>query len=775
MTRKKRSINITFKRLIKWYLPVIVLIFGMMLAYCWYLSIRIDKRFSGRRWSIPSKVLSDTTILYPGQKINRVLFNEKLRHLGYRDVTQRPDEKGELRISTSLMEIYLHDFKVASRYKEGVPVQIKFDNNRITSILNSSTGKPLSILELEPEEVMLFFGPKRERRRLVSIDQVPMNVIHAVLAAEDHRFYEHKGLDPRGILRAIYTDLRHGSFRQGGSTITQQLAKNYFLTPKRTLIRKLKELFMSLTIEMMYQKSEILEIYLNEIYMGQNASEAINGIGEASIFYFGKPVEKLSLAEAATLGGLIRAPNYYSPYIDKNRCMKRRNVVLNAMYKQGWISDEELKSTLPLPVNAVGYAAYRKKAPYFMDYLSDQLTALYSPQDLSSLGLTIYTTLDTQVQIAAENALKKGLEALEKSIPVLSRTDPQKKLQGAVIVMQPKTGYVLAMVGGRNYSVSQYNRITQARRQPGSAFKPFVYLSGLDQFTPASILPNKPKTYEIDGKEWTPQNYSPMTEECVTVRDALAKSINLATVDLAMQVGIDHIVETARSLGFSTPMRPYPSIALGSFEVIPLELARAYCPFAADGVLPFPLALKSVLDEQGNILEQRHMSIKEVMTPEKAFLMSSLLQSVVEKGTASSLKEMGITFPVAAKTGTTNDYRDAWFVGYTPDILALIWVGFDDGSPIYATGSKAAMPVWADLMNALPQYVSGGWFRMPPGVVRGMVCSENRAPAVKDTCPHPKEEYFLADHVPEGYCPIYGQGNSIERIINGIKGFINKF
>ena len=746
-----------------------------MLAYCWYLSIRIDKRFSGRRWSIPSKVLSDTTILYPGQKINRVLFNEKLRHLGYRDVTQRPDEKGELRISTSLMEIYLHDFKVASRYKEGVPVQIKFDNNRITSILNSSTGKPLSILELEPEEVMLFFGPKRERRRLVSIDQVPMNVIHAVLAAEDHRFYEHKGLDPRGILRAIYTDLRHGSFRQGGSTITQQLAKNYFLTPKRTLIRKLKELFMSLTIEMMYQKSEILEIYLNEIYMGQNASEAINGIGEASIFYFGKPVEKLSLAEAATLGGLIRAPNYYSPYIDKNRCMKRRNVVLNAMYKQGWISDEELKSTLPLPVNAVGYAAYRKKAPYFMDYLSDQLTALYSPQDLSSLGLTIYTTLDTQVQIAAENALKKGLEALEKSIPVLSRTDPQKKLQGAVIVMQPKTGYVLAMVGGRNYSVSQYNRITQARRQPGSAFKPFVYLSGLDQFTPASILPNKPKTYEIDGKEWTPQNYSPMTEECVTVRDALAKSINLATVDLAMQVGIDHIVETARSLGFSTPMRPYPSIALGSFEVIPLELARAYCPFAADGVLPFPLALKSVLDEQGNILEQRHMSIKEVMTPEKAFLMSSLLQSVVEKGTASSLKEMGITFPVAAKTGTTNDYRDAWFVGYTPDILALIWVGFDDGSPIYATGSKAAMPVWADLMNALPQYVSGGWFRMPPGVVRGMVCSENRAPAVKDTCPHPKEEYFLADHVPEGYCPIYGQGNSIERIINGIKGFINKF
>lgn len=747
----------------------------MMLVYCWYLSIRIDSRFSGRRWSIPSKVYSDTTILYPGQKINRFLFNEKLRRLGYREVPHRPESKGELRASASLTEIYLHDFKVPSRYKDGVSVQIRFDDHRINSIVDSNTGLPMSILELEPEEIMLFFGPNRERRQLVSIDQVPQHVIHAVLAAEDHRFYEHKGLDPRGILRALYTNLRHASIRQGGSTITQQLAKNYFLTPKRTLIRKLKELFMSLTIEMMYEKNEILEIYLNEIYLGQKASEAINGIGEASFFYFGKPVNTLSLAEVATLGGLIRGPNHYSPYVDKNRCKKRRNVVLNAMYEQGWISDEELKTTLPLPVKAVGYASYGKKAPYFMDYLSDQLAVLYSPQDLTSLGLSVYTTLDTQVQMAAENALRRGLDALEKSNPALSRTDPQQKLQGAVIVMQPKTGYVLAMVGGRNYSVSQFNRITQARRQPGSAFKPFVYLSGLDQFTPASILSNTSRTYEVDGKEWKPQNYTPMMEERVSVRDALAKSINLATVDLAMQVGIDHIVNTARSLGFSTPMKPYPSIALGSFEIIPLELARAYCPFAADGVLPFPLALKQILDDRDNMLEQRHMSIREVTTPEKAFIMSSLLQSVVEKGTAGSLKEMGINFPVAAKTGTTNDYRDAWFVGYTPEILALIWVGFDDGASIYASGSSAALPIWADLMNALPQYVSGRWFRTPAGVVQRLVCSESGQPAEEDRCPFPIEEYFLADHVPEDGYPIHGDGDSFGRIIHGIKDFFNTF
>jgi penicillin-binding protein 1B len=329
------------------------------------------------------------------------------------------------------------------------------------------------------------------------------------------------------------------------------------------------------------------------------------------------------------------------------------------------------------------------------------------------------------------------------------------------------------MVGGRNYSFSQFNRITNARRQPGSAFKPFVYLSGLDKFTPASLLSNEPKIYEVDGKEWIPQNYEPMTEEHVRLRDALARSINLATVDLAMQVGIDQIISTAVKFGFSTPLKPYPSIALGSFEMIPLELARAYCPFAADGVLPYPLALKEVLDENNVILERRHMSIKPVITPEKAFIMSSLLQSVVENGTAKSLKNMGITFPVAAKTGTTNDYRDAWFVGYTPDILALIWVGFDDGTSIRASGSKAALPIWAGLMNALPQYVSGGWFRMPAGVVKRVVCSESGQLAVENRCPHPMEEYFLAGHVPTDYCPIHGFGNSFGRIIDGIKGFFN--
>ncbi len=756
-------------------LPLAVLMAGSILLYCWYLSFQIDQRFSGRRWRIPSKVFSNTTLLYPGQQINRTLFNEKLRRLGYRQFARNPRNKGELSTSASVVKLFLHDLAMPSRHREGVPVRIRFTGNRIESITHLNTGEPMPILELEPEEVMLFFGRDREQRRLVSIEQVPKHVIDAVLAIEDSRFYRHKGLDPRGILRAMYTNLRYASIRQGGSTITQQLAKNYFLTPKRTVIRKLKELFMSLTIETMYEKNEILEIYLNEIYLGQKASVAVSGIGEASFFYFGKSVMGLSLNEAATIAGLIRGPNYYSPYFHKERCRKRRNMVLNAMYEKGWISNEELKTVLPLPIKTVGYESYGKIAPYFMDYLSDQLNVLYSPQDLSSLGLSIYTTLDTQVQMAAEKALNRGLERLEKLNPALGRKDPQKRLQGALVVMQPKTGYILAMVGGRDYSLTQFNRITQARRQPGSAFKPFVYLSGLDTLTPASILSNEPVTYEVNGKEWRPQNYEAMTVERVSVRQALAESINLATVDLAMKVGLDKIVSTAKQFEFSTSLKPYPSIALGSFEVIPLELSRAYCVFAADGVLPYPLSLKEVLDENGKILERGQMRIRQVATPAKAFIMNSLLRSVVETGTAGSLRAMGISFPVAGKTGTTNDYKDAWFVGYTPDILALIWVGFDNNDSIFASGAGAALPIWANLMNALPQYVSGVWFKMPSGVVQGIVCSESGQLVLKNRCPYPVEEYFLDGHVPSDTCQIHAGESQIGRIIDEFKGFINTF
>jgi penicillin-binding protein 1B len=667
------------------------------------------------------------------------------------------------------LRVFLYDLKAPWKKRAGFPVHIQFNPNTIKTIAREDNGKSISLLEIEPEEIMLFFGRERESRRLVSIQKVPEHFIHAVLAAEDHRYFQHWGIDPRGILRALITNLRHGAIRQGGSTITQQLAKNYFLTPDRSLVRKFQEALLAIVMECNYSKHEILEIYLNEIYLGQKGSVAVNGIGEAAYFYFGKPVQELSLSEVATIAGLIKAPNHYSPYIDKNACRRRRNSILKAMQSRGWISDAQLQAHTKTPVITAGYTIYGKQAPYFIDYLAQQLTTLYKPEELASLGLSIYTTLDPQVQMAAEKALRKELSRLENKIVALKRKSSDKKLQGAVVVMQPKTGHILAMVGGRNYGKSQFNRITQSRRQPGSAFKPFVYVTGLDTFTPITILSNTPKTYKVDGKTWAPKNFEHHAKKQVSVRSALENSDNLATVDLAMQIGLKPIIETATRFGFSTPFKPYPSLSLGAFEVIPIELARAYCAFAAGGMMPFPLGLKAVIDENGHVLERRHLKMERLISPEKAFMITSLLRGVVENGTGRTLGNKGISWPVAGKTGTTNNSRDAWFIGYTPDILALVWVGFDNGDSIKATGAQAALPIWAELMKAIPHQISHKGFRVPDGIVTRMICDEDGKPVVSQNCAKPRKEFFLAENAPPKprlRGPIQG---IFEKLIEGIK------
>jgi penicillin-binding protein 1B len=759
-----------------------LIIFGLIILfvaslgaviYGWYLAGQVDARFSARRWSIPSKVYSDTMLLYPGQRLNLPLLQEKLRQMGYREVSGPPARQGEKQTSQNglRLNIFLKDLKTPWINRPGFSVQIEFKENTISSLRRHGDGSPLPLLEIEPEEIMLFFGRERERRQLVAIGQIPEHVIQAVLAAEDNRFYEHWGIDPRGILRAMMANLRHGGIRQGGSTITQQLAKNYFLTPDRNLTRKFKEVVLAFTMEWKYTKAEILEIYLNEIYLGQKGSAAINGIGEAAYFYFGKPVSELSLTEAATIAGLIKGPNKYSPYVDKAACRTRRNQVLATMQRKGWISDPVLQTQLKAPVETVGYSVYGKKAPYYIDYLTQQLEALYKPEDLAALGLSIFTTLDSMVQLAAEKALSAGLQRLEDKIPGHKDRSADSRLQGAVVVIQPKTGHILAMVGGRNYSESQFNRITQARRQPGSAFKPFVFLTGLDKFTPIDMLSNQPKTYAVDGQVWEPKNFEPDAPPVVTLRQAIENSYNLATVDLAMQIGLDPIIDTATRFGFTTALQPYPSLALGAFEVLPLELARAYSVFAAEGIMTFPLALKAVSDENGQVLEQRQLKIGRLIPAANAFLMNTLLQGVIDSGTGRSLKNFGINWPVAGKTGTTNNYRDAWFIGYTPDILALVWVGFDNGDPIKATGAGAALPIWAELMKAIPHHVSANPFRMPDGIVKRFVCADEGKAIVSKNCRRPYQEFFLAENEPPESSGPGGKPKILEQLIKGIKDF----
>ncbi len=750
---------------------VCLIILGLALgsAYCWYLSGRIEKRFSGRKWAIPSTVYSDTFLLFPGKRISPLFLQEKLRKLGYRKTENPPGKKGEYRLNDQTLEIYFKDLSLPDNTRKGFLAEISLDQDTIREIRRMDTNDFLALAELEPEIIMQYFGEERELRRVVSIDDIPGHLEKAVIAIEDNRFYKHFGIDPRGIARAFYANIRHGAILQGGSTLTQQLAKNYFLTPERTLRRKINEMFIALAMEFRYSKNEILEIYLNEIYFGQKGSVSINGAGEAANFYFGKNVEDLTLAESALLAGIIKAPNFYSPFSNPEKCEERRNQVLAVMLEQRLISESEYAPAVKEPVKTIGYKKYNRNAPYFLDYVSLQLHDLYPEATLASQGFSIFTTLDTEVQQAAEKALAYGLDRLERRIPALERTDPGKSLQGAVLVMQPRTGNILAMVGGRDYGISQFNRATHARRQPGSCFKPLIAALLLDVFKPSDLLSNEKKGYPVNGDIWEPDNFEDIPEKELSVRDMLRLSCNRAAVDLAMRGGLETLIRRLRAFDFSATFSPWPSLALGAFEVIPLELARAYCVFAADGIQPFPLSIKEVTDENEKILVRRLVNINTVLSPAKAFLITSILESVVRNGTAQSLKRLGVDFPLAGKTGTTNKYRDAWFIGYTPDFLALVWVGFDNGDSVYTTGAGAAVPIFAELVRLMPGQISKSEFTIPPGVVKKKVCRESGDLAVFLKCPETYEEYFLEENQPERECPVHGSTSRFKRVFDGFK------
>jgi len=743
--------------------------------YSWHLTGEVEKRFSGRKWQIPSVIYSDTTMLYPGRKIDMAAFKARLTGIGYREIENSPQKKGDFLFSGNGIEIHLNDLIVPGKTRNGFAAILKIKNNHIDSMVNRDSGEAIPILELEPCILMRYFGKERELRQVVDIKEIPENLKHAVMAAEDSRFYSHFGIDPRSILRAMFTNMRHGSIHQGGSTLTQQLAKNYFLTPERTFLRKLNELFISLAIELKYEKEEILGLYLNEIYLGQKGSASVNGAGEAARFYFNKRVQDLTLGESATIAGLIMGPNIYSPYKNMEKSIKRRKVVLTSMHTNNWISAEELKQALEEPIKTSGFEVYKQNAPYFLDYVSSQLQELYPATTLTSMGFSIYTTLDTQVQAAAEKALEKGLARLEENNPKLKRSNPAERLQGAIVVMQPRTGNILAMVGGRDYGESQFNRVIQAKRQPGSCFKPLVTSVLLDQFKPSDRLSNEKISYMVNGKTWTPKNFSEEKEKNPTVREMLTISSNRAAVDLLMQGGLEVTAKRLKKFNFSTPVLPLPSMVLGSSEVIPLELAGAYAVFASDGIGPHPLSLKDVVDEKGGFLVGRHMEIESVLSTGEAYLITSMLESAAKEGTGRSLSLYGINFPVAGKTGTTNDYKDAWFVGYTPDLLALVWVGFDNNDPIYATGSSAALPIWADLVLSIPWYVSENGFMPPPDIVRLKICRESNQRA-NNNCPDVYEENYLETNQPNGTCTIHGkssqEGSSHENPSHGPSSFM---
>ncbi len=721
-------------------------------GFYFYLYVEVKQRFESRRWSVPSRVFSATVPLYPGQSLSAEHLRQMLVERRYQEDSREPLRAGEFKMGKDSLMVYLREFRFPGHALSSQRVQFDFQQNMLTRIRNAKGN--LALLELEPLEIARLFGHERESRLLINIKQVPRHLINAVVGIEDHRFYVHGGMDWRGIFRALWTDLRARRVVQGGSTITQQLVKNYFLQPERSIERKILEASMAIIIETLYGKDEILEMYMNEIYMGQKGSIAIHGMGEAARYYFGRNVEDLTLAESATLAGMICAPGYYSPLTNPEAAKERRNTVLKRMLELGKINSQEFETARSEPLKVAGSHSPLSVGQYFVDYVRQQLQELYEPEVLESEGLNIYTTLHPEMAIAAEVAVAEGLKELEKDLSVRKDAASKKPLQAVLIAVQPKTGSVLALVGGRDYGESGFNRALYAHRQPGSAIKPFVYLSALDQFTLASRLTDESKTYSNGSQTWSPRNYDNRYRGSVSFRTALEESLNAATVHLAMNVGLEHVIETLRTLGIQSPLEPVPSLALGAFEVTPLELAGAYATLDNDGQKPYLLTLKEVVTEDGDVQERRDVDLVSVTAPSKAFLITSALEGVVERGTAKNLKNLGIDFLCAGKTGTTSDYRDSWFIGYTTDLLTLVWVGYDDNQPTHLSGSSGAAKIWARYMNSVRPWFHPQSFRIPPGVVQRMICRDSQQLATAQ-CPHKYLEYFLVENAPRNYCILH--------------------
>ncbi|MEE9550803.1 MAG: PBP1A family penicillin-binding protein [Candidatus Binatia bacterium] len=765
---RRRSRKKTRFTILKFTILFLVLLttFGIVLGawYVRYLDEVVSAKFDGRTWEFPSRIYSDTFLMYPGVNLRPEDLEAKLLRLGYRETNSKLRSSGDYRIlkREGRAEIYLHNFQYPLGSFKGFPVRLILRSNTIAKILNLQSGKEIFSLELEPELVTGLYDRTWEERRLVTLGEVPLLMTRAILSIEDERFYHHWGIDPIAVLRAFAVNLRRGGIVQGGSTLTQQLMKNFFLGSEQTMVRKIKEALMAIVAERNYSKDEILENYINEIYLGQKGAQGIFGVWEASQFYFGKEPSQLSVGEMALLAGLIKAPNRYSPYRSVKDAATRRDVVLGKMFEEGFITRAQFERSRKEVIRPREFVKLANDAPFYVDFLRKELAESYSSQVLTAEGLRIFTSLDFQLQVLAEKSLAKGLKLLERSYPHLRESGKKDRLEGAIVVIKPQTGEIKAMAGGRDYQKSQFNRVIQARRQPGSIFKPFVYLAALIygsedgeiRFTPATLVEDSPFTWSYEGQEWVPENYKEEYYGLVTFRKALEKSLNSATARIASEVGIKKVRDIAYRLGLQGPLPLLPSLALGAVEVTPFEIARAFSTLANNGVRTNPLAVKQVMNQRGQVLEKRDVQVKKVITPRVAYLMNHLLKGVLDRGTGRGVRRRGFYRPAAGKTGTTNDTRDAWFAGYTPDLLAVVWVGFDQQSELGLTGAQAALPIWTEFMKKATAGNPVTDFNQPSGIefIDVDPLSGYRA---TPNCPRVVREVFLKSEAPTAFCPLH--------------------
>ncbi|MFH1262244.1 MAG: PBP1A family penicillin-binding protein [Pseudomonadota bacterium] len=707
---------------------IILLLLGgpilAVFAYALDSAYEVTSRMTGRTWELPSRLYSAAPVLYPGSTYPEESLCAYLRRLGYQPTRRRPVETGLFSAVPGEVEIGLRAFRDLSGDRAAERIVVRYSDKQITRIEKGDGGEELFTVGLEPEPLGEFFNSKRQERTLVRLSEVPQPLRDGVILMEDRFFYQHHGLSLRGTLRALWTDFRGMRVVQGGSTLTQQLMKNFFLKPDRTLSRKVREAIMTLVAETLYSKDQIFEAYVNEIYLGQQGPASIHGFGEASKFYFGKPLALTTLGEQALLVGLISSPGQFSPYNSIERARARRDLVLKLLLAQEKITNEAFASALRERIEPRGKLGTPDRAPYFIDFARRELSERFSTDQLTQDGLRVFTNLDVDLQEAAAISVTEMTKHLEARVRKLMKgIDPSKHLQAALVALQPQTGVIKAFVGGRDYADSQFNRAILAVRQPGSAVKPFVVAAALspkDGGTPAAtaatLLDDRLTTFAFSGREWSPRNYEGQYLGEATVRTALEKSLNTATVNLAIRTGLPSVVELMRKAGFEN-VSELPSAVLGTIEVTPLSLARAYTPFLNGGLRSEPIGISAVVDASGHRLDQRSGKVERVLSEEVSFLVTNLLRGVIDRGTAASARKAGLDGDLAGKTGTTDEGKDSWFVGFSPSLLTVVWVGFDDGTPTHLTGASGALQLWIRFMQKSRRFLATDSFHVPRAIV----------------------------------------------------------
>ncbi|HEU0123902.1 MAG TPA: PBP1A family penicillin-binding protein [Bryobacteraceae bacterium] len=694
---------------------VTALIFGIF-TYVHYSNV-IDGKLKDGPFPNTSMIFAAPRSLNVGDEISRDEILRTLRNAGYGE--SKANRMGWYNVRPDAVEI----LPGPDSYFDNEGGVIRLSEGKIKSIISLRDNTTRNAYSLEPELITHLFDQKREKRRLLSFDDMPKTLVNAIVSVEDKRFFEHVGFDPLRIAKAIYVNVKAGRKEEGASTLSMQLSRNFWLNLEKSWTRKFEESLITIVLEQKLSKQQIFEYYANMIPLGRRGSFAICGVGEASQAYFGKDVRSLTLPEAATLAGLIQRPSYTNPIRWPDRAKARRNVVLSLMRDNGYISDKEYAEATVAPMAVSKAGGETGDAPYFVDLVNDFLHESLADHDFTSRSYRVYTTLDPELQQDAVEAVRIGLAEVDKQLERRKKKNPGGA-QVSLIAMDPASGEIRALVGGRNYGLSQLNRAI-ARRQPGSSFKPFVYAAALNTaltnggniFTPTSMMVDEPTTFWFEGKPYEPNNHGDHYFGPVTLRTALAKSLNIPAVKLAEAVGYGEVVKVARAAGMNLQIRPTPALALGAYEMTPIEVAGGYTVFANKGMFSKPNWVRSVRDDAGTEIFASKPTRRQALDPRIAYLVTSMMEEVVRSGTGAGVRSRGFALPAAGKTGTSHD---GWFAGFTSKLICVVWIGFDDNEELNLEGSQSALPVWTEFMKRAHghrAYRGAGPFAMPDGVV----------------------------------------------------------